>query len=89
MKERGNVFMAMTDKVQLGTFSINKVDVTKAVDDTFDGNLIEPIFDGDQSKASELFGWALATMTINMGQDVLMLFSEDEEIVFPDGIDIK
>jgi hypothetical protein len=88
-KETGNIFMAKTDHIQHGTFSVNKVDTDKIINGAFDGNYLEPIFEGDQSRASELFGWALTVMAMKANQDVLMLFAENESVVFPDGVNIK
>jgi len=48
-KERGNIFVAKTDHIQPGTFSVNKVDTDKIINGAFDGNYLEPIFEGDQS----------------------------------------
>ena len=85
---RGEVprlFIGINKSCLPATFTVNPVKDERPEDCPMNDDIKEPMFEGDQSLASILFGWAVARLLMEWNRDVILLFNQDENIVFPDG----
>lgn len=81
------LFIANNDDIESGAFGVFKLKKINK-DGCYSEDEVVPVYAGDDSLGSRLFGWGVACWIMNKcKENVMMIFSTRDEVILPGNVE--
>lgn len=82
--EKGKFYVGLDTKTKPATFKTRKCQTKGNGCFPTHEDLGDIVFYGDSGLGAALFGWGIMRAFLDMGQSIMMLFNDQDEIKFPE-----